>query len=106
DLSAVLMHSGRRQVARHEVRKVNLDLLWAEWQTVAQARSLFDKVRTLRAEDASLATEQTALMPLAEHIRQALDAGDMTYATASTGLDVLAGVRRQSTATATALHKA
>lgn len=106
DLGALLMRSGRQRVAEHQVRQINLDLLWAEWQTVAQARLLFDKVRTLRAEKARLDSEQTALTPLADHIRQALRAGNITYATANAGLDAMAGVRQQLAATSTALHKA
>ncbi|HET7301403.1 MAG TPA: TolC family protein [Oleiagrimonas sp.] len=106
DLGALLLRSGRKQVAECQVRQVNLDLLWAEWQTVAQARLLFDKVRTLRARKARLDSEQTALTPLANHIQKALQAGNMTYATANSGLDAMASVRQQSATTTTSLHKA
>ena len=47
DVTALLTRSSRRAAARSQAEQVNLDLLWAEWQSVAQARLLFDQVLTL-----------------------------------------------------------
>ncbi|MEO9091617.1 MAG: TolC family protein, partial [Rhodanobacter sp.] len=40
DITALLTRSSRTAEARSHVDQVNLDLLWAEWQTVTQARQL------------------------------------------------------------------
>jgi outer membrane protein TolC len=106
DLKAILLRPARQRVARHEAKKVNLDLLWAEWQTVAHARLLFDQVRTLRAQKSVLMAEQKVLIPLTADIQHALASGNLTYAAANAGLDAAANVRGQLATTTTALHKA
>jgi outer membrane protein TolC len=45
DINALLLHAASRDAAGHDARKADLNLLWAEWQVVAQARLLFVKVR-------------------------------------------------------------
>ena len=61
----LLTRSSRVAAARAQAQQVNLELLWAEWQTVAQARLLFDQVATLRAKQARLRRECEALRPIA-----------------------------------------
>jgi len=106
DLSTLLTRSSRKAAARNQVDRVNLDLLWAEWQTVAQARLLFDRVLTLRTELARLEVEQAALAKVDKYIRAALKAGNLTYDTASAGLNAAADVRKRLAANAIALHLA
>jgi cobalt-zinc-cadmium efflux system outer membrane protein len=106
DITALLTRSSRRAVARSQSDKVNLDLLWAEWQTVAQARLLFDQVLTLRAQDARLEAERTALAPVDQYIQAALKAGNLTYDSASAGLNAGADVRKRLADNAIALHQA
>lgn len=106
DLGALLTRSSRKAAARNEADQVNLDLLWAEWQTVAQARLLFGQVRNLRAQQVRLASEQAALDRVATYVRAALDAGNLTYDSASAGLNTAADMRKLRTDNAIALHQA
>ncbi|MGH8110792.1 MAG: TolC family protein [Rhodanobacteraceae bacterium] len=95
DIGNLITRSARVAGARAGVREVNLDLLWSEWQTIAQARTLFDRVYFLRKLTARLRREQAALAPVQAAIREALHAGDLTYATASTGLNAASDVDNQ-----------
>lgn len=106
DIGSLLTRSSRRAAARSQAEQVNLDLLWAEWQTVAQARLLFDQVLTLRAEQERLVAEQDAMATLEPSIRSALAAGNLTYDSASAGLNAGADARKRMTDTAVALHQA
>ncbi|KZC43665.1 MULTISPECIES: TolC family protein [Rhodanobacter] len=106
DVTALLTRSSRKAAARSQAQQVNLDLLWAEWQTVAQARLLFDQVLNLRAQQARLASEQAALEQVTPYIQSALDAGNLSYDSASAGLNAAADVRRQLADNAVALHQA
>lgn len=106
DIGALLTRSSRTAAARSQAGQVNLDLLWAEWQTVAQARLLFDQVLNLRAQQVRLASEQAALDQIEIYIRTALAAGNLTYDSASAGLNAAADVRKLRTDNAVALHQA
>jgi len=106
DISALLTRSSRRAAARSQASQVNLDLLWAEWQTVAQARLLFDQVLNLRAQQARLTQEQDALATVSGYIHAALQAGNLTYDSASAGLNAEADVHKRLADTAIALHQA
>ncbi len=106
DITALLTRSSRRAAARSQASQVNLDLLWAEWQTVAQARLLFDQVLGLRAEQAQLEHEQAALATVGGYIHAALDAGNLTYDSASAGLNAEADVRKRLADNAIARHQA
>jgi len=106
DIGALLTRSSRRAAARSQASQVNLDLLWAEWQTVAQARLLFDEVLNLRAQQARLTQEQDALATVSGYIHAALKAGNLTYDSASAGLNAAADVHKRLADTAIALHQA
>lgn len=106
DITALLTRSSRQAVARSQSDKVNLDLLWAEWQTVAQARLLFDEVLNLRAQAQRLAAEQAALATVDQYIQAALRAGNLTYDSASAGLNAGADVRKRLADNAIVLHQA
>lgn len=106
DVGALLTRSSRQAAARSQAGQVNLDLLWAEWQTVAQARLLFDQVLDLRARQARLASEQVALDQVGGYIHAALAAGNLTYDSASAGLNAAADVRKQQADNTVALHQA
>jgi outer membrane protein TolC len=106
DVAAWLTRSSRVAAARGQVDQVNLDLLWAEWQTVAQAHLLFGQVASLRAQRAQLDGEQTELASMERTIDAALAAGNLTYDTASAGLGAGADVRKRLADTAIALHQA
>ena len=106
DISALLTRSSRTAVASSEARQVNLDLLWAEWQSVAQARLLFDQVQNLHAQQRRLEHEQVALDSVGRYIRAALKAGNLTYDSASAGLNAEADVNKRLADNAIALHQA
>jgi outer membrane protein TolC len=106
DITALLTRSSRRAAARSQASQVNLDLLWAEWQTVAQARLLFDQVLSLRAQQAKLEHEQAALATVGGYIHAALNAGNLTYDSASAGLNAEADVRKRLADNAIARHQA
>ena len=106
DVTALLTRSSRQAAARAQADQVNLDLLWAEWQTVAQARLLFDQVQSLRAQQDRLVTEQSALATVSRYIHAALNSGNLTYDSASAGLNAEADVRKREADTAIALHQA
>lgn len=92
NLGDLLTRSARVASARADTRQVHLDLLWNEWQTVAKARTLFDKVHTQRALVARLQTERDALAPIKQYVERALKAGDLTYDSASAGLNAASDV--------------
>lgn len=106
DISALLTRSSRRAAARSQSRQVNLDLLWAEWQTVAQARLLFDQVQNLHAQQTRLEREQVALDAVGKYIHAALKAGNLTYDSASAGLSAEADVHKRLADNEIALHQA
>lgn len=106
DLSALLLRSSRRHAANAQAAQVNLDLLWTEWQTIAQARLLFGQVQSLRAQQTQLDAEQQALAPLDKAVQAALAAGNLNYDGASAGLDAMADVRQRAADNAVALHQA
>lgn len=95
NLGNLVTRSARVKSARASERQVDLDLLWSEWQTIAQARTLFDRVFFLRRLVARLQRERSALAPVQGAITHALHAGDLTYATASAGLNAVSGVANQ-----------
>lgn len=95
DLGNLVTRSARVGSARAGAREVDLNLLWSEWQTIAQARTLFDRVYYLRKLVARLQREHAALAPLQGAITRALHAGDLTYEVAGAGLNATADVTNQ-----------
>ncbi|WP_426662944.1 TolC family protein [Rhodanobacter aciditrophus] len=106
DIGALLLRSSRKRAASAQAEQVNLDLLWAEWQTIAQARLLFDRVLSLRAQQLELDAEQRALAPVDKSVQAALAAGNLNYDSASAGLNAMADVRKRAVDNAVALHQA
>jgi outer membrane protein TolC len=95
DLGNLVTRSARVKAARADARAVDLNLLWSEWQAIAQARTLFDRVYFLRAQVARFQREHAALVPVQGAITQALHAGDLTYEVAGAGLDAASDVNNQ-----------
>jgi outer membrane protein TolC len=92
NLGDLLTRSARVASAKAGTRQVHLDLLWNEWQTIAKARTLFDKVYALTGLVARLRDEHDALAPIKRYVERALKAGDLTYDSASAGLNAAADV--------------
>jgi outer membrane protein, heavy metal efflux system len=95
DITSLLLRSTRKAAAKSQADQVNLDLLWAEWQTIAQARLLFNQVLSLRVQQQRLAVEQTALQPVDGYVRKALQDGNLTYDAASAGLNAYADASKR-----------
>ncbi|HTA64371.1 MAG TPA: TolC family protein, partial [Xanthomonadaceae bacterium] len=78
DVNTLLRHSADTASAHAAQTKAELDLLWKEWQTVAQARLLF--VRNVFGERnlAILEQEQAMFVDRQKRLQRALDAGNMT----------------------------
>ncbi len=95
DLGNLVTRSARVKSARAGAREVDLNLLWSEWQAIAKARMLFDRVYYLRRLVARLEREQAALAPVQSAVTRALQSGDLTYATAATGLNAASDVATQ-----------
>ncbi|MFK2878914.1 TolC family protein [Rhodanobacter hydrolyticus] len=106
DVSSILLRSSRKHAANAQAEQVNLDLLWAEWQTIAQARLLFEQVQNLRTQQAELDAEQQALAPVDQAVQAAVRAGNLSYDGASAGLNAMADARKQASDNAVALHQA
>ncbi len=104
DISAVLMRSSTIQASRLDTRKLELDELWAEWQLVAQARALFNQVRS----DEKLLQELRESLPERERLRDSvegeLQAGNLTRDVASGPLLAIADLQRQIDDTAQKLN--
>lgn len=95
DLGNLVTRSARVKSARAGAREVDLNLLWSEWQTIAQARTLFDRVHYLRELVARLQHEHAALEPMQGAITRALQSGNLTYDVAGAGLNAAADVANQ-----------
>ena len=106
DITSLLLRSTRKAAANAQADQVNLDLLWAEWQTIAQARQLFNQVISLRDQQQRLAAEQGALAPVDGYVRKALEQGNLTYDAASAGLNAYADASKRLSDNTVQLHQA
>jgi outer membrane protein TolC len=104
DISALLMRSSTLKASRLDTRKLELDELWAEWQLVAQARALFNQVRS----DDRLLRELQSMLPERERLRESvqaeLNAGNLTRDVASGPLLAIADLQKQIDDTAQKLN--
>jgi len=95
DVNALLLRSSRKSAAQAQAQRVNLNLLWQEWQVVSQARLLFTR---LTAQQALMTQLQAARSLLAERYRrsqEALAAGNTTLDLASADLVALQNIERR-----------
>src|SRR6185437_3436420 len=106
ELGNLITRSARVKSARAGALEVDLNLLWSEWQAIAEARSLFDRVYFLRQRVERLEREHSALAPMQAAITRALHAGDLTYAVAGAGLSAAAEAANQLGDAQRQLHQA
>lgn len=106
DLASVLQRPAARAAGQAEAAQANLNLLWMEWQTIAQARQLFLQVQSLRRQHGQLVQELQAVQPLADAARQALRDGNLSRDVAATAFNAISDARKREGETATALHQA
>lgn len=95
DVNALLQRSSRKGAAQAEMQKVNLDLLWQEWQVVSQARLLFTQLSAQKALMVQLQISRTLLADRYQNTQKALSAGNVTLDMASADLIALQNVERQ-----------
>jgi len=95
DVGNLVTLASRQIAAHHTDAQVDLGMLWAEWQTVAEARLEF--VRILRARDAAarLESEVAVLEPLGPRLQAALERGAMSFDVATVGLSAISDAARQ-----------
>ncbi len=95
DVGSLLARSSRTAAAGAEVDRVNLDLLWQEWQVVSQSRLLFTRLRSQDRLLAVLQRSRDLFLAMATRSHQALLAGNVTLDTATGDLAALQAVERQ-----------
>lgn len=95
DVSALLLHSSRKNAATADLQRVNLELLWQEWQVASQARLVFIRTTSQRQLLQQLQAARTLLTTRYQKSRQALMEGNVTVDFASTDLIALQTVERQ-----------
>ncbi|MDE2428223.1 MAG: TolC family protein [Burkholderiales bacterium] len=95
DVTALLTRQASHDAAKSEEKKIELALLWQEWQVVSQARQLF--VRVVTQEHLHLVLQQTLKLHETRYdaATTALHAGNLTLDTVSPYLVALEDVRRQ-----------
>lgn len=95
DISALLLRPSTAKASRLATRKLELDELWAEWQTIAQSRVLFHQVRA----DESLLSELKSLLPdregLQRSVQAAVRSGNVSADAAAGALIAVADLNRQ-----------
>ncbi|MGH8227170.1 MAG: TolC family protein [Steroidobacteraceae bacterium] len=95
DLQALLTHASKQAAAKASLRQAELDLLWQEWQTVAQARTLYVQQSIAGERHDFLATAQKVYAAAYRRSKKALSQGNVTLEQKSSDLAVLLDVRAQ-----------
>ena len=95
DVNALLKHSAEKASAAAAQNQSELQLLWKEWQTVAQARLLF--VRNIEGERSLrlLEDERALFADRQARLRRAFDAGNVTVDSVATDFAALNGVQQK-----------
>jgi cobalt-zinc-cadmium efflux system outer membrane protein len=95
DINALLRHSAEKSAAAAAQTQSEQELLWKEWQTVAQARLLFvrsvDGERSLRV----LEDERALFADRQARLRRAFDAGNVTVDSVATDFAALGDVKQK-----------
>lgn len=92
DLLSLLTHPAVRASARAQVQQAQLNLLWQEWQTVAQARTLYVQQSIARERRDFLRSAQRIYAQAAQRSQRAQAAGNVTLEQTSADLAVLQDV--------------
>ncbi len=95
DFGSLVTLAARRAAAAADQRKVDLALLWQEWQVVARARKLFAGIDFLERHGALLQQALALSGQRVEAVRRALDAGNATIDALAPHLVTQADARRQ-----------
>jgi outer membrane protein TolC len=94
DINALLTRSPRRAAARKDARKADLNLLWLEWQVVAQARVLFVRLTESAQLRDALEQDRVLFADVYGRTQAALDRGLLTLVSVTPHLTALQDVLR------------
>ncbi len=78
DIAALITHHAAQSAAQHAATQVNLQVLWAEWQTVAQARLLYTQITGNAARLKLLEQERALFAQRLQRSQAALAQGNVT----------------------------
>lgn len=95
DINALITHAAGKAAASSESRKTDLNLLWQEWQTVAQARTLFIKLLEQQKQIAVLQDSERMAQQRYDRIRLSAAQGNQTLDAVTTNLTALEDAKRQ-----------
>ncbi len=95
DVNALLLRSSRTGAATADEQRINLELLWQEWQVVSQARLLFTRLTAQQALMVQLQSARSLLAYRYQRSQQALAAGNVTIDFVSADLTALQNIERQ-----------
>jgi outer membrane protein TolC len=95
DLQALLTHSAKKAAANAARDQARLDLLWQEWQTIAQARTLYVQQIIAADKQQFLAEAEESYTAQAGRSQRALEAGDTTLDLAGADLALLSDISIQ-----------
>ncbi|MEO5688681.1 MAG: TolC family protein [Burkholderiaceae bacterium] len=95
DIAALLARSSTHAAADAESRKIDLDLLWLEWQTVAKARLLFVKLDALARSLQVLQAQHDTLASRVADAQAAVDHGLISSDAAAPQLIALQDASKQ-----------
>jgi len=95
DIQALIVQPANIAAANAARDQARLDLLWQEWQTVAQARNLYVQRINASEKRELYAALETRYATQAERSGRALQMGDVTFDTAGIDLAALLDVRSQ-----------
>ncbi|MDE2337444.1 MAG: TolC family protein [Alphaproteobacteria bacterium] len=93
DLRSFFTHATAKAIARDRQASLNMDILWQEWQTIQQARSLYAE-KYFAMEKLRLLQNTVNLYAIqSKHAQKALKAGDATLDQAGSALVALMDAR-------------
>ncbi len=95
DINALLLRSSRKNAAYSDVERVNMEVLWQEWQIVSQVKLLFTRLTAQDALMLKLQETRNLLMQRYQASQRAIEAGNVTLDFASADFVVVQNVERQ-----------
>jgi outer membrane protein TolC len=105
DFGSLLTHSTLEKAARHDADKADLNLLWIEWQVIAQSRLLYIRIVEGQHLLDVLTRQRAFLEKRIGQTRQALEEHLITLDVSNSALTALLDVRRQMTDTEKQLNQ-
>ncbi len=111
DIAALITHHAAARAAQRAATQVDLQVLWAEWQTVAQARLLYAQISGNAARLALLQQERALFEQRLQRSQAALAQGNVTRLDVDTQLvplqslnQTIQGIERQQLGLQSQLH--